>query len=76
MKAVYTARGDGLGTRMLSALYARILAEHLGLPLKVIWAPLGGASIYADYGLITRISSWISSPIGPCSATRIQASAA
>ncbi|POR42499.1 hypothetical protein [Methylobacterium sp. V23] len=52
MKAVYTARGDGLGTRMLSALYARILAEHLGLPLKVIWAPLGGASIYADYGLM------------------------
>lgn len=52
MKAVYTARGDGLGTRMLSALYARILADHLGLPLKVIWAPLGGASLYADSGLM------------------------
>lgn len=52
MKAIYTARGDGLGTRMLSALYARILAQHLGLPLKVIWSPLGGASIYADYVLM------------------------
>jgi len=52
MKAIYTARGDGLGTRMLSALYARILAQHLGLPVKVIWSPLGGASIYADYVLM------------------------
>lgn len=52
MKAIYTARGDGLGTRMLSALYARILAQQLGLPLKVIWSPLGGASIYADYVLM------------------------
>ena len=52
MKAIYTARGDGLGTRMLSALYARILAQHLGLPVKVIWSPLGGANIYADYVLM------------------------
>lgn len=52
MKAIYTARGDGLGTRMLSALYARILAQQVDLPLKVIWSPLGGASIYADYVLM------------------------
>ncbi|MGU3359092.1 hypothetical protein ACLBWX_02030 [Methylobacterium sp. M6A4_1b] len=52
MKAIYTARGDGLGTRMLSALYARILAQHLRLPVKVIWSPLGGASLYTVYELM------------------------
>jgi hypothetical protein len=52
MKAIYTARGDGLGIRMLSALYARIRAQQLGLPLKAIWSPLGGASLYADHVLM------------------------
>ncbi|NEU13550.1 hypothetical protein G3T14_15620 [Methylobacterium sp. BTF04] len=52
MTAIYSARGDGLGTRMLAAIYGRILAELLELPLTVIWPPLGGADLYAGYALM------------------------
>ena len=51
MKATYSARRWPRHSNALGAL-CRILAQHLGLPVKVIWSPLGGASIYADYVLM------------------------
>lgn len=38
---ICTQRSDGLGTRVLSAVYAQLLSEQIGVPVKVIWTPLG-----------------------------------
>jgi hypothetical protein len=37
MSVIYAIRGDGLGTRLLNIIYARILAELLEFDLKVVW---------------------------------------
>jgi hypothetical protein len=41
MGKIYAGRADGLGTRLLTILYARILAELLGFDFKVVWPELG-----------------------------------
>lgn len=38
---VYVYRGDGIGTRLLTVIYAKILADLMGLRVKVIWHRLG-----------------------------------
>ena len=41
MTTVYACRGDGLGTRLLTILHGRILADLLDFDFKVAWPPLG-----------------------------------
>lgn len=38
---ICSQRSDGLGTRILSAVYAQVLSGHIGVPLRVFWTPLG-----------------------------------
>ncbi|MCJ2037092.1 hypothetical protein [Methylobacterium sp. J-068] len=38
---IYSQRSDGLGTRVLSAIYAQIFSEQVGVPMGLIWTPLG-----------------------------------
>jgi hypothetical protein len=40
-KFVCAHRGDGVATRLLTIIYARIFAEAIGFDLKVIWPKLG-----------------------------------
>ncbi len=51
MGTIYACRGDGLGTRLLSIIYGRILAEMLDCEFKVIWPQLG-APYYSDYTVL------------------------
>ena len=54
MKQIYAVRGDGLGTRLLTAVYALVLSRQLGMECKVIWPPLGGGGqgFYDSYKLM------------------------
>lgn len=38
---ICSQRSDGLGTRILSAVYAQLLSRHIDVPLRVFWTPLG-----------------------------------
>ncbi|QGM44721.1 hypothetical protein [Methylocystis heyeri] len=40
-RCVYGYRGDGLGTRFLTIIYAKILADMIGFELKYIWQEIG-----------------------------------
>jgi len=51
MSLIYAARGDGLGTRLLTAIYGRILATLLNFPFKIIWPPLG-SDFYSNYDVL------------------------
>lgn len=49
---IYSQRSDGLGTRILSAIYARLLSEQVGVPMGVIWTPLGWPFLVRDTPLM------------------------
>jgi hypothetical protein len=36
-RTIYVHRGDGMGSRLLSIIYAKILADILGYRVKVVW---------------------------------------
>jgi hypothetical protein len=39
-RSIYVYRGDGLGTRLLTVIYAKILADMLGFQVKVVWGEM------------------------------------
>ena len=49
-KIVCAARKDGIGTRLLTIIYARIFAEAIRFDFKVIWPQLG-SPLYDNNGL-------------------------
>jgi hypothetical protein len=48
-KIVCAHRKDGIGTRLLTIIYARIFAEVIGFDFKVIW-PQVGSALYDNNG--------------------------
>jgi hypothetical protein len=40
-RCIYVYRGDGIGTRLLTVIYAKIFADLFGFELKFIWTQIG-----------------------------------